>query len=216
MRSRFALLLMLLTCCTLARAELPPALKAFSGGLETLQGRFEQEVYDAEGVLKERSHGTIALSAPRQFRWDYLGDFPQTIVADGDRVWVYDPELEQASVRLQSHEEESSPLAALIDPEVLQKQFFVSVQPATDGSDEVELSPRKGGEAGFSKARLKLRKGELLEMEFTDQLQQRSLIRFSEWQRNAALAAGLFTFEPPPGVDVIGDPGTPAEVYAVD
>lgn len=199
-----------------ARAELPSSMQAFSQGLKTLQGKFEQEVYDPDGQLKERTRGDVALAAPRQFRWDYLGDFPQTIVADGDRVWIYDPELEQVSVRPQSHEEQSSPLAALIDPGVLEQHYFVSSRPDGTGGEEVELAPKTEGEGGFAKARLRLKQGQLLEMEFSDQLQQRSLIRFSGWKRNQALPAKLFQFTPPDGVDVIGDPGEAAEVYPVN
>ncbi|MBD8524452.1 outer membrane lipoprotein chaperone LolA [Pseudomarimonas arenosa] len=199
-----------------AQAELPSSLQSFSQGLKTLQGQFEQQVYDTDGQLKEQTQGTVALAAPRQFRWDYVGEFPQTIIADGDRVWIYDPELEQVSVRPQSHEEQSSPLAALIDPGVLEQHYFVSAVPDGTGGEEIELSPKQEGEGGFSKARLRLKEGALLEMEFSDQLQQRSLIRFSGWKRNQAFSTDLFQFTPPDGVDVIGDIGEGAEVYPIN
>lgn len=206
---------MLLSIPLASQAELPAQIRAFSSDLKTLQGEFQQQVFEPGGELKDSSHGTVALSAPRQFRWDYLGEFPQTIVADGDRVWIYDPELEQVSVRPQSHEEQASPLAALIDPGLLEQQYFVSSQPDGQGGEEVQLSPKKEGDGGFSTARLRLQKGELVEMEFSDQLQQRSLIRFSAWKRNQALSPELFLFTPPEGVDVIGDLGQSADVFPV-
>ena len=208
------LLFLLWTSSVPAEPTLPAELSAFSDGLKTLQGQFVQEVYAPDGQIKERTEGEVALAAPRQFRWDYRGELPQTIVADGNRVWIYDPELEQVSVRLQSHEEESSPLAALIDPGVLQQQYFVTSTADGAGGHNIELTPRKESQ-GFSTARLRLKQGQLLEMEFSDQLQQRSVIRFSQWTRNAALAPDLFQFTPPEGVDVIGDMGEDAEVYPV-
>lgn len=196
----------------LAVATPPPALLAFTRGLETLDGRFEQQAYDADGRLRETSEGRVALAAPRQFRWDYESPFPQTIIADGTRLWIYDPELEQVSVRMQAQEEQSSPLAALIDPEVLNQQFEVTQLPGSDGLEWLQLRPRKTEDAPISEARIGLADGQLRRMELIDSLQQRSVLSFSSWQRNTPLPADLFRFVPPDGVDVVGDPGTDAEV----
>ena len=68
-------------------------IEAFSTGLVSLQGEFAQQVYDANDRLREESRGTVALAVPRQFRWDYQQPFEQTIVADGSRIWIYDPDL---------------------------------------------------------------------------------------------------------------------------
>lgn len=190
-----------------------PALEAFSKDLRTLDGRFEQQVFDPDGNLQEQSQGRVALAAPRQFRWDYQEPFPQTIVADGDRVWVYDPDLEQVTVRQQSHEEQSSPLAALIDPGVLEQQFEVDDEGEVDGLQWISLMPRSSEGAAFAKARLGLRAGELLQMEMIDTLQQKTVIRFRDWVRNGALPQGHFRFVPPAGADVVGDMGENAEVY---
>ncbi|MCK7592941.1 outer membrane lipoprotein chaperone LolA [Pseudomarimonas salicorniae] len=190
----------------------PAAVQRFADGLETLDGRFEQRAFDANGQLREQSEGRVALAAPRQFRWDYEDPYPQTIVADGTRVWVYDPELEQASVRMQAHEEQSSPLAALIDPAELERQFEVTEEGERDGLTWVRLVPRKTEDAQITEARLAFAEGELRAMYLLDSLQQRSELRFSGWKRNTGLDAKLFRFIPPEGVDVVGDPGTDAEV----
>lgn len=199
-----------------AAAAAHPAIDAFSRGLQTLDGRFEQSVFDANGELREQSQGTVALAAPRQFRWDYEDPYPQTIVADGDRVWVYDPELEQVSVQQQSLEEQSSPLAALIDPQVLEQQFRVSDAGSGDGLQWVKLVPRRAEGANFAEARLGLRDGGLVRMEMIDNLQQKTVIAFHDWQRNVPMAADRFRFVPPPGTDVVGDAGTDAEVFPLD
>src|SRR3546814_12261893 len=76
-----------------------------------------QTVYDVNGKLKETSSGRVALSAPRLFRWEYVKPYEQLVIADGSKVWVYDPDLAQATVRPQGAEEQNSPLATLIDPD---------------------------------------------------------------------------------------------------
>ena len=91
-------------------------LQDFTTGLKGLEGRFEQRVFDPNGKQTEHSSGTVELSAPRLFRWAYLKPYAQLIVADGDHIWIHDPELDQVTVRNQSYEEQSSPLAVLIDP----------------------------------------------------------------------------------------------------
>jgi outer membrane lipoprotein carrier protein len=99
----------------LAQAGAREKMVAFTSGLKGLDGRFEQQVFGGDGPA-QTSSGTVKLSAPRQFRWEYLKPAPQLIVADGNQVWIYDPDLEQVTVRNQSAEEQGSPLAVLIDP----------------------------------------------------------------------------------------------------
>lgn len=205
----------LLGTATAVLAAPPPVVQAFAKDLKTLQGKFEQQAFDADGNLRERSVGQVALATPRQFRWDYESPFPQTIVADGTRLWVYDPDLEQVTVRPQAHEEQSSPLAALIDPGELERQFVVTDEGEREGLHWVRLEPRKADDAGIAGARLGFAADALMQMEIEDSLQQRSVIRFQDWQRNGALDAKRFRFVPPPGVDVVGEQGDDAEVFAV-
>jgi len=63
-------------------------LEAFANGLNALSGQFTQTTSDANGEVQEESHGTLALAAPRQFRWQYEDPFPQLIVADGNDVYA--------------------------------------------------------------------------------------------------------------------------------
>ena len=100
-------------------------MKSFTTGLKGLDGQFTQQVHDGNGKLKETSSGRVALSAPRLFRWEYTKPYPQLIVADGSKVWIYDPDLQQVTVREQGAEEQNTPLSALIDPGKLDQQFNV-------------------------------------------------------------------------------------------
>lgn len=185
---------------------------SFTKGLKSLDARFEQRVFDPNGRPSETSSGSVKLSAPRQFRWEYLKPAPQLIVADGDQIWIYDPELEQVTVRNQSREEQGSPLAVLIDPTELDRQYKVTDGGKSGGLDWLVLLPRKEEDAPFQKAKLGFGAGGLVRMELNDGLGQHTVIGFGPWQRNPAFAAGTFRFTPPKGVDVVGSVMTGAQV----
>ncbi|HZH44351.1 MAG TPA: outer membrane lipoprotein chaperone LolA [Lysobacter sp.] len=184
-----------------ARADLT----TFTQGLKGLEGRFSQQVFDARGKVKETASGTVALSAPRLFRWEYARPYPQLILADGRKVWNYEPDLEQVTVRAQGPEEQNHPLSALIDPGRLERQFVVEEAGARDGIEWLQLQPKQGEDAGFRSARLGFAGGQLATLEIIDGAGQRTVIRFDGWKRNPAFAAGRFRFTPPKGVDVIGE-----------
>lgn len=180
-------------------------LKSFTSGLKGLDGQFTQQVYDAKGKLKESSSGRVALSAPRLFRWEYAKPYPQLIVADGKKVWVYDPDLQQVTVREQGSEEQNSPLSALIDPAKLDQQFNVKEAGAADGLQWLMLTPKSEGDASFQSARLGFAGGGLTRMEVLDAAGQSTKISFSGWKRNPSFAASTFKYAPAKGVDVVGD-----------
>lgn len=188
------------------------AITRFSTDLRSLDGRFVQQVFDAQGEPAERSEGRLSLRTPRQFRWEYQSPFPQLIVADGDHLWLYDPDLEQVTVRVQSYEEQSSPLAALIDPGELDRQFVVSDGGRDGGLVWVDLTARQPEDAAVQSAKLGFDGPSLARMVFEDQLGQRTEISFSQWTRNGSLPADLFRFTPPKGVDVVGETRDSAEV----
>lgn len=180
-------------------------LKSFTSGLKGLDGQFTQQVYDTRGKLKETSSGRVALSAPRLFRWEYAKPYPQLIVADGKKVWVYDPDLQQVTVRGQGSEEQNSPLSTLIDPAKLDQQFNVTESGSADGLQWLTLTPKSEGDASFQSARLGFDGGGLTRMEVLDAAGQSTKISFSGWKRNPAFAAGTFKYVPTKGVDVVGD-----------
>lgn len=180
-------------------------LKSFTTGLKGLDGQFTQQVYDAKGKLKESSSGRVALSAPRLFRWEYAKPYPQLIVADGSKVWVYDPDLQQVTVREQGSEEQNSPLSALIDPAKLDQQFNVKESGVVDGLQWLTLTPKSEGDASFQTARLGFGKAGLVRMDVLDAVGQNTRISFSGWKRNPAFASTTFKYAPAKGVDVVGD-----------
>ncbi|HEY2346358.1 MAG TPA: outer membrane lipoprotein chaperone LolA [Xanthomonadaceae bacterium] len=211
---RNTLLVVAICATSLAHAGPREDFAHYTQDLKGLDGKFEQKVYEASGRLKEDSTGTIALSAPRLFRWEYLKPNPQLIVADGDHVWIYDPDLEQVTVKNQGSQEAQSPLYVLIDPTELDRRYVLGDAGTHDGLKWMSLAPKqKDEDAGFKVAMLGFDGNDLRDMNLTDNLGQRTEISFSGWRRNPAFAKGLFTFTPPKGVDIVGEVGKGADVH---
>jgi len=180
-------------------------LAAFTRNLSALEGQFNQQVLDETGHLREESSGRVALSVPRLLRWEYLVPYPQLILADGSDVWVYDPDLEQASRRPQGSSAQDSPLLVLTDPARLEREYQIEQTKPQSGLDWLILSPKNNpDEAGFQRAWLGFDASGLVRMDIEDALGQHTRITFSGWTRNPTFAADTFRFIPPEGVDVIG------------
>jgi outer membrane lipoprotein carrier protein len=196
-----------LSLCATAQAATGAArtrLDAFATGLHSLSGSFTQTLTDATGRNSKSSSGTLALEAPRQFRWETITPYKQTIVADGSRVWLYDPDLEQVTVRMQSTEEAHSPLTVLTDLKQMDRDFKVAEQGEHDGLTWLRLTST-GKDPQFDYADLGFDANGLARMTFRDQLGAVTDIRFSGWQRNPSIPPATFNFVPPKGADVIGD-----------
>lgn len=202
------LAVLLLFASTLAQAAATgPArarLDAFAQGLHAVSGNFSQTLTDPNGKNSKTSSGTLVLQAPRQFRWDTLAPYKQTIVADGSRVWLYDPDLEQVTVRRQDTEEAHSPLTVLTDLSQLDKEFHVTEQGEHDGLVWLRLTST-AKDPQFNYADLGFDANGLARMQFKDQLGAITDIRFSNWKRNPEIPPQDFNFTPPKGTDVIGD-----------
>ena len=214
------LLLIALTLSGAAHAgEAEDRLRAFTADLASLEAKFTQQVFDPNRRLTETSQGSLALSAPRQFRWKYDDPFPQLIVADGDNVWIYDEDLEQVTVKNQSTEEAQSPLTVLIDPAQLDREYTFVEAGSRDNLVWLTLTP-KAEEAPFVKAEIGFdpkaeAAGSLKRMALTDSLGQRNEVTFRQLARNPKLDPALFAFTPPAGVDVIGEPVSHATVAPI-
>lgn len=193
---------------TSARARL----NAFATGLHSLSGHFRQTLISATGQGNKTSYGTVALKSPRQFRWQTTSPYKQLIVADGSHVWMYEPDLEQVTVRQQSMAEAHSPLTVLTDVDRLDKDFTVTELGNRDGLVWLRLTP-KDKQTHFAYADLGFDDGGLREMTFKDQLDNITRIQFSDWQRNQPLPASTFNFTPPKGADVIGDTSSVPQIH---
>jgi outer membrane lipoprotein carrier protein len=146
----------------------------------------------------------LALQAPRLFRWQVTDPYQQLIVADGKKVWVYEPDLEQVTVRDQGSEEAHSPLTVLTDLSQLDSEFTTTDAGTRDGLAWLRLVSRSK-EPQFEYAEIGFDASGPRRMIFKDTLGNRTEIAFSGWERNPQLAADTFKFVPPKGTDVVGD-----------
>lgn len=177
-------------------------LRAFSKDLSSLKADFVQMAYDADGYAEE-SKGTMSMQRPDLLRWDYLTPYEQQIIADGQKVWTYDIDLEQVTVREQGEALQRSALSALTDSARLHLYFEVVDEGRRDGLLWVLLTPKDNDE--FEQVRLGFQGDLMTRMLIADQLGQSTAIHFTQIERNAELEEGLFSFTPPANVDVLGD-----------
>ncbi len=193
---------LLLGFCTLAvHAGAVESLKDFVRDVKAGSTSFTQTVTAPDGVKKKTSSGLFEFSRPNRFRFAYTKPFEQIIVADGQKVWIYDADLNQASSRKFSNALGATP-AALLAGGSLEKDFELSALPDRDGLAWAQAVP-KAKEGGFSAVKVGFRGTQLAAIEILDSFGQRSLLQFGPFDPNVALPAERFRFVPPPGADVI-------------
>jgi len=188
----------------LAEAGALEQLHQFLNGTRTLKAEFSQMVVAKGGRKPQQSSGLVAISRPGKLRWDIQKPYPQLVVGDGEKVWIYDSELQQVTVRKADKAIGGSPAALLSGNNELEKNFTLREAGDAEGLAWIEATP-KAGDSGFDKVRLGFAGGDLKAMELQDSFGQTTLVRFSRLERNPALPAGTFKFVPPAGVDVVGE-----------
>ncbi len=179
-------------------------LKEFTGSLVSYSANFTQTVYDADSKPIQESSGTVVLMRPGKFAWDYMKPSPQKIVADGEKIWVYDIDLEQVTVKPLDESLGSTPMMLLGGDQPLNSQFDTQELGKSDDINWLELSPKKK-DTDFEKIYMGLNENGLAAMELRDNFGQATQIRFSKVDVNGPVREDRFIFTPPAGVDVIGE-----------
>ena len=178
-------------------------LRGYLRAIGDLRAEFQQVVIGPEQEIVEQASGSVVLSKPGRFRWDYREPYERVIVADGERVWLYEADLEQVTIRRMSTGLGDTPAALLTGDEEALEQFELIRSWSADGLQWLQLAPISP-EADFSSVDLGFANGELQQIEFVDRLGQRTRLTLSMIDRSPQLADNEFHFEIPPGVDVIG------------
>ena len=179
-------------------------LETFFSDLDSLRAAFEQTVQDPQGNITQRLSGTVELARPMKFHWRYTAPYAQDIVADGRRLWLYDHDLEQVTVKPLDKNLRGTPASLLGSKRPLEESFDIREAGNHGGLAWVELRPRKE-DTGFDSIRMGFANGTLAVMELLDSFGQTSTITFTRLQKNIAIVPGQFVFQPPPGVDIIYD-----------
>ena len=180
------------------------ALRSFVAATSSAQGEFQQKVYERNGKLTQEASGTLAFQRPGRFRWTYAKPYAQLIVGDGAKVWVYDEDLNQVTVRRLDRALGSTPAALLAGSNEIERNFKLSEQGSKDGLEWIEAVAREK-ESNFETIRMGFGASGLALMELADSFGQKTVLKFSSLRRNPKLDAGLFKFAPPKGADVVGD-----------
>lgn len=179
-------------------------LKQFVRGTQSARAQFNQSVLDKNRVTVQEASGTMQFSRPGKFRWDYVKPYQQQLVGDGSKLWIYDAELEQVTVRKLDQALGSSPAALLAGNNEIEKNFVLKDVGASNGLNWLEATP-KGKETNFEIVRMGFNAKDLKVMELRDYFGQTTVIRFSQLEKNPRLSSELFKFTPPKGADVIGE-----------
>jgi outer membrane lipoprotein carrier protein len=207
---RAARLLVALAALAVAVVAAPAAgagideLQAFVTGTRSAKATFAQSTTDKAGRLVQKSTGTFAFARPGRFRWTYDKPLDQLIVGDGERVYVYDRDLNQVIERKMTQALGSTPAALLAGDDALEKNFTLVDGGGADGLAWVNATP-KNADSGFTGVRIGFRDHLPRAMILTDAFGQTTRLTFADIERNPALDAGLFRFTPPKGADVIGE-----------
>ena len=176
--------------------------EGFLGQLSSLRADFRQTVTDTRGRVLERAEGTMALARPGRFRWDYRVP-EQLIVSDGVTVWLYDVELEQVTVRAAGEALAGTPAMLLAGDADLNGEFEITHAGLEGGLEWSLLTPRRP-DSDFRDLRLGFEGTELRRMTLHDRLGQTTELELLNIVRNPHIDDHLFSFKPPPGVDVVG------------
>lgn len=192
---------LLAVAASAAQADAVDTLREFVRDVKSGQAAFTQVVTSPDGARRKTSSGSFEFQRPNRFRFSYAKPFEQTLVADGQKVWIYDADLNQASSRKLSAAIGSTP-AALLAGGALDDDFVLKAEPAKDGLDWVLATP-KAKDGPFRTMRVGFRGKVLAAVEITDSFGQQSALAFKDFVANPKLADERFRFVPPPGADVI-------------
>ena len=179
-------------------------LRAFVDGARTGKATFRQVVTAKSGRVPQTSSGTFAFARPGKFRWSYDKPYAQLLVGDGDKLWIYDRDLNQVIIKKLDVALGATPASLLAGSNAFETNFVLIDGGNADGVEYVEAKP-KSPDTGFDRIRIGFKENLPRTMELHDNFGQVTQLTFDTFERNPALDPALFRFTPPPGADVIGN-----------
>lgn len=202
-------LVFLFNFITFAQAETPEAsntLSSYLKNMRSMQANFSQTIVDNKGQALQKATGQVLLQRPSQFRWDVLKPNRQLVVTNGKKLWIYDPDLEQVTIRSLVKAAGETPAMLLSDEDLsLTKEFFVKMLAQNkDGFQWFNLVP-KDKSSMLSSLRLGFANQQIKQMQLQDHLGHRTIIEFTNIHTNLALSPSSFNFKPPAHIDIIDE-----------
>jgi outer membrane lipoprotein carrier protein len=192
-----------LLASTAVQADAVEALREFSREAKTGRAHFTQVVSSPDGAKKKTSSGSFEFARPNRFRFAYTKPYEQTIVGDGQKLWLHDPDLQQVTVRAMNQALSATP-AALLAGGAIEKDFEVKALPSSQGIDWVQATPKaKDQNFGYTSLRVGFKGKTLAALELKDSFGQTSQINFTDVVLNAPANEQALRFTPPAGTDVL-------------
>jgi outer membrane lipoprotein carrier protein len=197
-----AVLAVSLVAASPAQASAVAALREFLAQTKTARGEFTQQVTRGSAPAAPPASGIFYFERPGRFRWIYQKPYEQVLVADGERLFLYDKDLNQVTVRKMSAPLPASPASILFGGNEFEREFAVAESGSRDGMAWLTATPR-ARDSQFERVEIGFRDGVPAAMVLADSFGQISRLNFSRFERNARLDAQLFRFVPPAGADVL-------------
>ena len=186
------------------QAEAAERLNELLSRAQTMTGGFSQMTLSSNGANLQETTGTLALKRPGMFRWHTDPPLEQLLVSDGERIWLYDPDLQQVTIQAMDKRLSHTP-ALLLSGDVSQLQESFDIEWSKGGSvQDFTLTPKEA-DSMFDSLRVSFSDGVINDMQMSDPVGQRTNILFRNVELNAPLDDAQFTFEAPDGVDVISE-----------
>lgn len=181
------------------------SLQRFFGEVKSYTAAFHQDRLDEAGKPVQESVGRLWIERPNKFRWNYDKPYKQQIVGDGEKIWIHDEELQQVTVREMGQALLDTPAVLLAGRGRLEDQFTIKNLGTQGKLEWAQLIPRKK-ESGFEEFRIGFEQGKIRQLELVDGLGQTTRYTLRDGMENVKIGPARFVFEPPPGVDVVGEP----------
>lgn len=205
MKRFFILFFMVFHVNTFAATAPADDLTQLLKNIQTIQANFNQVITDKKAKELQRSSGQMLMQRPGKFRWEIKKPNPQVIVTNGEKLWIYDPDLEQVTIRLLTKEVGDSPAMILSNHIGIDKAYNVMNSSDANKSLQWFLLKPKNMDNGFASVKLGFQKNEIREMILEDQMGQMTNIEFYNIKNNPQLASSLFVFQIPSNIDVIDE-----------
>ena len=203
-RHLIKILMMLLITTSVSAETARQMLETFLQNTTTMQSRFEQRLFDYKNILLQESSGDFKLKRPGRFLWDYKTPYAQQIVSNGKKIWIYDSELEQVTVKNYKQLLAGVPVILFDQKSDLDIDFKVEDLGLKNKLYWVKLVPLKN-EGDYKEIQVAMADNKIHRMVFVDGFDQTTAISFKHIEINSPLSDELFDFMPPQGTDVVGD-----------
>lgn len=197
-----AAVMLALAAAPTAQASAVAALREFLAQTKTARGEFTQQVTRGQTAAAPPSSGTFSFERPGKFRWTYVKPYEQVLVADGERLFLYDKDLNQVTVKKVAAALPASPASILFGGNEFERDFVVTDAGMRDGVAWLNAVPR-AKDSQFERIEIGFRDGVPAAMVIADSFGQVSRLAFSRFERNARIDPQQFRFVPPPGADVL-------------